>query len=1032
MKHQALPFSEQYLTDEDVLVNQLLEQAQTDSEIQTKIQQLAQKLVTQVRSQLDEMDPIDAFMKQYDLSSKEGILLMCLAEALLRIPDKNTADKLIRDKILDADWKSHLGKSDSLFVNASTWGLMLTGKIIDVDPEKKGLSRAMDKFINKTGEPVIRQGINKAMQMMGKQFVMGRTIKEATKRAQKKNYRDYRYSYDMLGEAALTQADADRYLESYLRAIQHVAATNSKLNMDQAASVSIKLSALHPRYDIANIDRVMQELAPRVLQIAQAAKTANVAITVDAEEADRLELSLHIFAWVYAQLDDYAGFGLVVQAYQKRALPVLKWLTELAQKHGRKIPLRLVKGAYWDTEIKRAQEQGLINYPVFTRKANTDVSYIACARYLLNQRDLFYPQFATHNANSVAAIHTFADGSDGYEFQRLHGMGQTLHGNTIATDGLNTPCRIYAPVGSHEDLLPYLVRRLLENGANTSFVNRLSDTDLPIEEITRDPVLKASKQSTHKHPALPLPAQIFEPHRRNSVGHNIADIETLEDLQRQIEQHRQQTYTASCLIPGFSAEENRPVMSPAQRSFQVGEYSRGSQDAVDVAINNAQKAFRGWRDTNIEQRVNCLHAFADLLETHTSELIYLLRHEAGKTLNDSISELREAVDFCHYYALHAQQLMTPQAMPGPTGESNVLLNQGKGIFACISPWNFPLAIFTGQIVAALVTGNCVIAKPAEQTSLIAWKTTQLMHQAGFPTDVMQLILGEGRSIGNLLCQHTALTGVIFTGSTQTAHIINQNLAQRNAAIATFIAETGGQNCMIADSSTLPEQLVNDVIQSAFLSAGQRCSALRVLYVQEDIADKVMELLKGAMQELSVDHPQHFATDLGPLIDQKALNGLEHHAQSIQQHGQLIMALDKPDLDGYYFPPHVVEIPSISVLEQEVFGPFLHVIRYSAKNLDEVITDINNTGYGLTCGIHSRINESIEYIATRIDAGNCYINRNMIGAVVGVQPFGGMGLSGTGPKAGGPGYLHAFVTEKTVTNNISAVGGNADLLELNED
>ena len=1032
MKHQALPFSDHYLADEDVLVNQLLELAQSDSETQAKIQQLAQHLVTEVRSHLEEMDPIDAFMKQYDLSSKEGILLMCLAEALLRIPDKTTADKLIRDKILDADWKSHLGKSDSLFVNASTWGLMLTGKIIDVDPEKKGLSKALDKFINKTGEPVIRQGINKAMQMMGKQFVMGRTISEATKRAQKKNYSEYRYSYDMLGEAALTQADADRYLDAYLQAIAHVEKTNRSLDMDQAASISIKLSALHPRYEIASIDRVMQELAPRVLQIVQTAQAANVAITVDAEEADRLELSLHIFAWVYVQLNDYAGFGLVVQGYQKRALPVLKWLLELAQKHGRKIPLRLVKGAYWDTEVKRAQEQGLDNYPVFTRKANTDVSYLACARFLLANRDLFYPQFATHNANTVAAIHTFADGSDGYEFQRLHGMGQTLHKNTVSEQGLNTPCRIYAPVGSHEDLLPYLVRRLLENGANTSFVNRLTDTDLPIEEITRDPVLKASKHTTHKHPNLPLPAQIFEPSRRNSQGHNIADIQTLDALQEQIEQFQDQRYMAESLIPSYETKEWHSVESPARRNLTLGEHGRASQAAVDAAVQNARGAFRSWRDTNIEHRVNCLHTFADLMEAYSAELIYLLRHEAGKTLDDCIAELREAVDFCHYYAMHAQRLMTAEVMPGPTGESNVLLHQGKGIFACISPWNFPLAIFAGQIVAALVTGNCVIAKPAEQTSLVAWKTTKLMHEAGFPTDVMQLILGEGRTIGNLLCKHNAITGVIFTGSTQTAQIINQNLAQREAAIATFIAETGGQNCMIADSSTLPEQLVKDVIQSAFLSAGQRCSALRVLYIQEDIADKVLTLLKGAMQELSVGHPKHYATDLGPLIDQKALDGLQQHAQAMQQKGSLIMALDKPDLDGYYFPPHAVEIPSITVLEKEVFGPFLHVIRYSADKLDDVIADINSTGYGLTCGIHSRIGETIEYIATRIDAGNCYINRNMIGAVVGVQPFGGMGLSGTGPKAGGPGYLHSFVTEKTITNNISAVGGNADLLELNED
>lgn len=1038
MQHKNIPLSNQtlsehYLMDEELLVQQLLEQVKKTPGTQNKTQTLAKKLVEDVRNRLDEMDAIDAFMKQYDLSSKEGILLMCLAEALLRIPDKETADKLIQDKILRADWKSHLGKSDSLFVNASTWGLMLTGKIIDIDPEKKGLSKVLDKFINKTGEPVIRQGINKAMRMMGKQFVMGRTIKEATKRAQKKSYRNYRYSYDMLGEAALTQTDAKRYLNAYLEAIEHVAKNNEKQGIDKAASISIKLSALHPRYEIEQIDRVINELTPCLLEITKTAINSNVAITIDAEEADRLELSLNLFANVYQQLENYEGFGLVVQAYQKRALPVLEWLSTLAKKHQRKIPVRLVKGAYWDTEIKRAQEQGLSNYPVFTRKANTDVSYIACAQYLLENRDLFYPQFATHNANTVSAVHILAENNHGYEFQRLHGMGQTLHENTIHPDMLNTPCRIYAPVGSHEDLLPYLVRRLLENGANTSFVNRLTDTRLPIDEITQDPIEKVNNHNTHKHPNLPLPENIFLPDRKNSKGINIADRKELKSLQSDISKCEVLPH-ATCLIENHQINETINIFSPAELNKKVGTYSPATEQDATTAINNACQHFIQWRDTSVKKRVSILNKFSDLLEQNTAELIYLLQHEAGKIVKDCLSEIREAIDFCRYYAHHADRLLSEgETMPGPTGESNILYHHGKGVFVCISPWNFPLAIFTGQIVAALVTGNCVVAKPAEQTNLIAWKTVSLMHQAGFPKNVIQLILGKGSIIGNTLCANPKVNGVIFTGSTQTAHIINRNLAERNAPIATFIAETGGQNCMIADSSTLPEQLVKDVIQSAFLSAGQRCSALRVLYVQKDIADRVIELLKGAMQELKIGHPQNIDTDIGPLIDKTALKSLTEHQKHMQTESQSVCALQQnTQLNGYYFPPHAVEISSINSLKKEIFGPFLHIVRYSASELDKILDDINSTGYGLTFGIHSRIDTTIAHIAAKINVGNCYINRNTVGAVVGVQPFGGMGLSGTGPKAGGPSYLKQFVTEKTITNNISAVGGNADLLELNEE
>ncbi len=1038
MKFDTAKFSEFYLIDEETWVNQLLDYANPGAAKRQKIKQLATDLVQNVRDQIDDMDGIDAFMKQYDLSSKEGILLMCLAEALLRIPDKDTADKLIKDKILEADWKSHLGKSESLFVNASTWGLMLTGKIIDIDESKGGMKRALDKFINKTGEPVIRQGIHRAMQMMGKQFVMGRNIKEAIKRSGKKGFRDYRYSYDMLGEAALTQADADRYFDAYMSSIASIADANKKRHINDASSISIKLSALHPRYEVANVSRVITELAPKVLAIANHAKQLNVAVTIDAEEADRLEISLQIFQTVYAQLQDYQGFGLVVQAYQKRALKVLEWLADLYDEHQRLIPIRLVKGAYWDTEVKRAQEQGLTHYPVFTRKVNTDLSYLACARFLLDNRSRFYPQFATHNANTVAAIKVLADDTGGYEFQRLHGMGQALHAQTISPDGLNRPCRIYAPVGSHEDLLPYLVRRLLENGANTSFVNRLTDLTLDIEAITQDPVEKVRKHMTHKHPMLPLPRDIFGAERINSAGHNLGDIQTVEQLLAQIQAETNLKHHASSLVPGAAAanDDNEliEVMSPADLDLMVGSYHRARPADIDLAIANAQQAFPSWRDQAVAHKSNCLLKLADLLEQNNHALIYLLQNEAGKTLGDCIAELREAVDFCRYYAHQAIDLCGQgEKMPGPTGESNYLYHQGKGVFVCISPWNFPLAIYVGQIVAALVTGNCVIAKPAEQTSLIAHFTAQLIHQAGIPAQVFQLVLGSGSQIGNQLCQNPAITGVVFTGSTQTAQIINLNLANRKqAAIATLIAETGGQNCMIADSSCLPEQLVKDVINSAFLSAGQRCSALRVLFIQNDVADKVITMLQGAMDELSVGNPQLFSTDLGPVIDEKALDILQQHQAQMAAQGRLIKALDVPVLKGHYFAPQAFEINDINVLKQEIFGPFLHVIRYQASALDEVIDAINSTGFGLTTGIHSRIDDTIEHVVSRIQAGNCYINRNMIGAVVGVQPFGGMGLSGTGPKAGGPGYLRQFLTEKTITNNISAVGGNADLLVLSDD
>jgi len=1008
-----LALNAHYLDDEHETVENLLSLLDRAGPDPQKTRELATALVQKVRDQIDQMDGIDAFMKEYDLSSKEGIVLMCLAEALLRIPDKETAEKLIKDKLLEADWESHLGKSQSLFVNASTWGLMLTGKIIDVDADSKGFQRVLEKLVNRAGEPMVRMGIYQAMKIMGKQFVMGRTIQEALKRASKKGYRDYRYSFDMLGEAALTQADADRYFEAYAQAIDAIATANTRRNMEDAASISIKLSALHPRYESTQADRVIAELTPRVLDLARQAREKNVAVTIDAEEADRLEISLLVFRKVYEQLDDYHGFGLVVQAYQKRGAHVIDWLAELASAHGRKIPVRLVKGAYWDTEIKRSQEQGLDDYPVFTRKVNTDVSYLACASKLLQQRDLFYPQFATHNANTIAAVKVMAGDEGGFEFQRLHGMGQALHKEVISPEGLNTPSRIYAPVGSHEDLLPYLVRRLLENGANTSFVNRLTDLELSPEELTQDPIAVARRHANHRHPKIPLPADIFGPERRNSRGVNLGSLREIEKLDAEISQHNGTGFTAKPLVPGADTTglTARDITCPAERDTVVGRCFDGDAAVVEKARQNAVQAFPGWRDTPVAQRAEALRKMADLLEENRGKLMYLAQQEAGKNVPDCIAEVREAVDFCRYYAQQAEKhLAAGEKMPGPTGESNYLYNQGRGVFVCISPWNFPLAIYTGQIAAALVTGNAVIAKPAEQTPLIAHFAVSLLHKAGVPAHALQLLPGDGR-IGAALTSDARVGGVCFTGSTDTALLIRRAMAENLTPGAPLIAETGGLNAMIVDSTALPEQAVRDVVQSAFQSAGQRRSALRCLYVQEDIADGFTEMLKGAMDELSIGGPWDLSCDVGPVIDDEAQAGIDAYIAVAKTEGRVIKQLARPNA-GHFVPPTLLQVNGIGDMEREVFGPVLHIATFKADDLDRVIGDINASGYGLTFGLHTRIDDRVQHVVERLHAGNIYVNRNQIGAVVGSQPFGGEGLSGTGPKAGGAEYLLRFLQHET--------------------
>jgi len=1026
-----LRLAEHYSRDEAEAVADLLRIAQMDADLKTRIHDTAADLVKRVRARKADQTAVESFMREYDLSSEEGVMLMCVAEALLRIPDAETADKLISDKLGDADWTSHAGKSNSLLVNAGTWGLMLTGKLVRIaEDTKRNFFGAFKRLLGRSGEPVIRLAVRQAMRIMGHQFVMGRTIEEALQRARDKDQRGYRHSYDMLGESALTSADADRYQQSYRDAILSLGRSGPFTDIVSAPSISVKLSALHPRYERGKRARVLRELTPRVLELAQLARAQGIPMTIDAEEADRLELSLELVARVHCDpsLEGWQGFGLALQSYQKRAVGAIDWLADMARKSGRRLNVRLVKGAYWDSEVKRAQIDGHTGYPVYTRKANTDLSYLACARRMLAHGEVFYPQFATHNAHTIAAIFHLAQGQP-FEYQRLHGMGADLYAEVLPAERLNAACRIYAPVGSHEDLLPYLVRRLLENGANTSFVNRIVDDSVPIDELIPHPNDVVAATEPKAHPRIPLPLNLYGD-RQNSRGINLAQERELLALIAESSTLRFGALHALPLVPGASSGAlPQPISDPADRRRVIGDWVAADAALVEKALQNASAAQPGWDAIAVERRAQMLERTADLLEAQRAELIALCTREAGKTISDGVAEVREAVDFCRYYAQCARREFAPKTLPGPTGESNQLFLHGRGIFVCISPWNFPLAIFAGQVAAALVAGNTVIAKPAEQTNLIAYRATQLFHEAGIPTEVLQLLPGDGATVGARLTADPRVAGVAFTGSTETARLINRALANRDAPIATLIAETGGQNALIADSSALPEQLVKDAMSGAFGSAGQRCSATRILFVQEDVADRTLVLLAGAMDEWTVGDPGLFATDVGPVIDDGARQILLDHAKRMQSDGKLIksMSLDETHTHGCFFAPCAYEIDSLKRLPREIFGPVLHVIRYKARDLDRVIDEINASGYGLTLGIHSRIDSTIDHIQKRIRAGNCYVNRNMIGAVVGVQPFGGEGLSGTGPKAGGPHYLHRFTTERTLTINTAAVGGNATLL-----
>jgi RHH-type proline utilization regulon transcriptional repressor/proline dehydrogenase/delta 1-pyrroline-5-carboxylate dehydrogenase len=1031
-----------YRADETGVVQTLLAQVEIPADMQDRIAQRARQLVQKVRENRVGQGGIDAFMHAYELSSKEGVVLMCLAEALLRIPDPETANMLIRDKLRDADFGSHLGESDSIFVNASTWALMLTGRIMQMEPSGSDLKGVLKRLVTRSGEPVIRQAVTQAMKILGRQFVMGRDIDEALERAEGMERKGYRYSYDMLGEAARTARDADRYFDAYTQAIAAIGRAAAGRGPIQSPGISVKLSALHPRYELAQRRRTLGEMVPRLAELAKAAKAVDIGFTIDAEEADRLDLSLDVIEAVSGDpsLKGWDGLGLAIQAYQKRCLPLVDWLADLARKHRRRLMVRLVKGAYWDSEIKVSQERGLPGYPVFSRKALTDVSYLACARRLLSDQSAFYPQFATHNAHSLSAIIEMAGGEAAargrLEFQRLHGMGEALYNEVTPAEAMGIPCRVYAPVGSHEDLLAYLVRRLLENGANTSFVNRIVDEKAPLDEIVADPVARVRKLPQIPHPRIPLPRDLYGPERKNSAGVDLSDPDVLTPLASALDAAAARSVSAAPIVGGLEiAGAAQPVFNPADTGQVVGQVINATPAQVSDAVGRAQRAFEAWAMTPAEKRAQCLERAADLMEAAQADVLALCTREAGKTIPDAVAELREAVDFCRYYAQRARaDFAKALPLPGPTGERNQIQLHGRGVFACISPWNFPLAIFTGQVSAALAAGNCVVAKPAEQTPMIAALAVRLLHKAGVPADVLHLVPGDGPGVGAPLVNDPRIAGVAFTGSTDTARAINRALAAKDGAIGPLIAETGGQNVMIVDSSALPEQVVRDVLISSFQSAGQRCSALRVMFVQEDIAGKLTEMLAGAMAELKVGDPALLATDVGPVIDLEAKVMLAQHAERMKRDAELIyeVPLGAEHAQGHFFAPVAFRIDGLPRLTREVFGPVLHVIHYSADRLDDVLNAVNATGYGLTLGVHSRIDGKVRTITERLRVGNAYVNRNMIGAVVGVQPFGGEGLSGTGPKAGGPRYLHRFATERTLTIDTTAAGGNASLLSLNEE
>ncbi len=1039
-----------HLMDERRLAGALIERAVYSHEERRRASEIAIQLVHGTRQNRTKYPSVDALIREYDLSSEEGVLLMCIAESLLRIPDTETADKLISEKLAEGRWSTHLGHSESFFVNASTWGFMISGRLARLG---EGTSEARDpltafkRLVAKSGEPVIRNAVRQAVKILGRQFVLGRTIQEALVNSAADQKAGVRFSYDMLGEAAMTADDAERYFERYMTALDAVGRASGPDFSDhhdalmERAGLSIKLSALHPRFEANKTARLDAELVPRLLTLARAAKDNGVPLTFDAEEQATLEPLLHCFARVYSDesLAGWAGLGLAVQAYSKRSIPTLRWLRKLASEHQKRIPVRLVKGAYWDSEIKWAQERGLSDYPVFTEKRNTDVSYLAAARLLLSDPQAFYPQFATHNAHTLASV-VVAAGNTPHECQRLFGMGEALFETALGNANFKSSVRVYAPVGGHKDLLAYLVRRLLENGANTSFVNRIKDEDVSVSDLVGDPiaevegVLNAATQESASVEAAKIakPRDIYLPVRKASNGEAFENPRVRESLLAAMSAALEKEFDVGSIVNGDASleEEGSWAICPHDNRQRLGRIRWAGDDDIERAISAADSATHRWDQTPAEERARILELAADLFERDRAELMAVIVREAGKTLANAEGDVREAEDFLRYYAHEARRLFgAPVVLKSPTGETNVLELRARGTFACISPWNFPLAIFTGQIAAALAAGNPVLAKPAEETPITAFLATRLLHEAGVPEDVLQLIIGDGAA-GAALVRDPRIAGVAFTGSNTTAWQIQKALADRRSAIVPFIAETGGLNAMIVDSSALTEQVVADAVMSSFDSAGQRCSAARLLFVQDDIAEQTIKMLAGAMQSLDVGDPLDYATDIGPVINEAAQDRLESHKLKMRYSAREIVDVVMPDVcrAGSYVMPAAYELDQLDQLNgEEVFGPVLHVVRYERHALDKVVSALNATGYGLTLGLHSRINAVADYVAEHARVGNLYINRNQIGAVVGVQPFGGEGLSGTGPKAGGPNTLMRFATERVRTENTTAKGGNLDLL-----
>jgi RHH-type proline utilization regulon transcriptional repressor/proline dehydrogenase/delta 1-pyrroline-5-carboxylate dehydrogenase len=1018
-------FTAGFAPDDGAIATRLLETARLSAEQEARIDHTATRLIEAIRASDDRLGGVEDMLREFALSTKEGLALMVLAEALLRVPDARTADAFIEDKLGEGDFVHHETKSSAFLVNASAWALGMSARVIQPGETPQG---TIGRLAKRLGVPAVRAATRQAMRLMGSHFVLGETIEAALARAHSASAA--RYSFDMLGEGARTADDAERYFNSYASAIETIGRATDHRPLPDRPGISVKLSALHPRFEALSRKRVITELVPRLVDLARRAKAYDLNFTVDAEEADRLELSLEVIAAALADasLAGWDGFGLAIQGYQKRAADVIDYINELAGLLDRRMMVRLVKGAYWDTEIKRAQERGLEDYPVFSRKAMTDLNYIACAQKLLTLRPRLFPQFATHNALTVATIHELADGERGFEFQRLHGMGEALYAQ-LRRDSPDLAYRTYAPVGSHRDLLAYLVRRLLENGANSSFVALAADDAVPLATLLRRPADIIGSADNARNPNIPVPGDLYQPRRQNSRGIEFGDRAALSELLAAVAAATAPVAATTVINGQAGAGAAQQIVSPIDQTTVVGSVIEPAAEDANAAIAAAREGFIGWSRNSAETRAEILERASDLLERRAARFIALLQREGGKTLDDALSEVREATDFCRYYAAEGRDLFgADKTMPGPTGESNVLRLRGRGVFVAISPWNFPLAIFLGQVTAALMAGNAVVAKPAEQTPLIAMEAIRLLHEAGVPSSALHLLPGDG-NIGAALTAHPDVAGVVFTGSTEVARMINRTLAAKDGPIVPLIAETGGINAMIVDATALPEQVADDVVTSAFRSAGQRCSALRLLFVQDDVADRTIEMIAGAARELKLGDPRDPSVQIGPVIDAETKARLEAHIARMKREARAHFEGRAPA--GQYVAPHIFELSDAGQLTEEVFGPVLHVVRYGADRIDHVLRSIERSGYGLTLGIHSRIDDTIEAVVDRLSVGNVYVNRNMIGAVVGVQPFGGQGLSGTGPKAGGPHYLARFATEQTVTINTAAAGGNAALMSGEE-